>query len=311
MAFKDAQHPLYPYTEEEKQEIRKELGLKESTIQDDIDAILDWFSKQPHLIDAGISRAIIERLLIISKGSLEKTKQKIDCFYKYRYLAPELIQNRERELCDHQKDIWTFIRQAAMPKLYKGNRVSVFKFMESDPCKFNTDALFRNTFMLGDIRLTYDYMLGDIWLLDIKEIGVGHVLRANPITMQKTAQIFQDGMGLRVAAIHVLNAPILGQTVLNFMKQFFKPKIMDRVMIHNSVEELHKYLPKRYLPKDYGGDLPSLEEFKDNYEKEFRSSKTKQYLLDCSKLVSNESKRPGSDIYDNYMSGSFKKLELD
>ncbi|XP_060806673.1 alpha-tocopherol transfer protein isoform X1 [Amyelois transitella] len=313
MSFKDAQHPLYPYTEEEKQEIRKELGLKETTIQDDIDAIIDWFKKQPHLIEAGITREIIERMLIISKGSLEKTKQRIDNFYKYRGFAPELIQNREKELCNHSRGIWTFIRQAAMPKLYKGNRVSVFKFIEPDPGKCNTDILFRNTFMLGDIRLTYDYMLGDIWVLDIKEVGFGHVLRANPVTMQKTAHIFQDGMGLRISAIHVLNAPILGQTVLSFMKQFFKPKIMDRVKIHESVEELHKHLPKQYLPKDYGGDLPSMEDFKDKYEKELRSDKTRKYLLDFSKLISDERKRPGASIYDEYarMSGSFKKLDLD
>jgi hypothetical protein len=56
MAFEERKHPLYPYTEEEKQEIRKELGMKETTIQDDIDAIMDWFKKQPHLIEAGISK---------------------------------------------------------------------------------------------------------------------------------------------------------------------------------------------------------------------------------------------------------------
>lgn len=56
MRVEETKHPLYPYTEEEKQEIRKELCLKESAIQSDIDAILDWFKKQPHLVNAGISK---------------------------------------------------------------------------------------------------------------------------------------------------------------------------------------------------------------------------------------------------------------
>lgn len=53
--------------------------------------------------------------------------------------------------------------------------------------------------------------------------------------------------------------------------------------------------------------------FPANYEKELRSDTTKQYLLNCSKLISNESKRPGASIYDEYtrMTGSFKKLDLD
>lgn len=50
------QHPLYIVTEEDKKLIRAELGLKESTIQEDVDGIMDWFEKQPHLIEAGIGK---------------------------------------------------------------------------------------------------------------------------------------------------------------------------------------------------------------------------------------------------------------
>lgn len=48
------EHPLYSYTEEEKQYVRNELGLTENTIEEGIDAIMDWFNKQPHLVEAGI-----------------------------------------------------------------------------------------------------------------------------------------------------------------------------------------------------------------------------------------------------------------
>lgn len=71
-------------------------------------------------------------------------------------------------------------------------------------------------------------------------------------------------MGTRVQAIHILNANTLLQQVVSFMKQFFSPKVMERIVIHDSVEELHKYLPKQYLPKDYGGEQPYLMEFKGN-----------------------------------------------
>ncbi|CAH0402707.1 unnamed protein product [Chilo suppressalis] len=310
MAFDEGKHPLYPYTEEEKLEIRKQLGMKETTIQDDIDAIMDWFKKQPQLVDAGITRAMVERILIIAKGSLEKTKQRIDALYKHRSLAPELIQNRERELSPLSGDLWSFYRQAAMPKLYKGHRISVIKIDNPDPNSFFVDALFRNTFMLGDIRLQHDYMLGEIWVIDIQHAVIGHLLRLNPIIMHKTAQIFQEGLGLRVTAMHVLNCPSYGQTLMNVMKQFFKPKLLDRTIFHKSLEDLHEYIPKQYLPLDYGGDEPSLKEFKEMYEKEFKTERTKRFLVQCSKLISNESKRPGQ-IYEEQMTGSFKKLDLD
>ncbi|XP_063832992.1 uncharacterized protein LOC135082161 [Ostrinia nubilalis] len=310
MHISDSQHPFFPYTEEEKQEIRKELGLKEAAIQEDIDAILEWFRKQPHLVDAGINRAVIERTLITAKGSLEKTKQRLDALYKYRGLAPELIQNREKDLSDYG-DLWSFYRQAAMPKLYKGQRVSIIKIVDPDPNNFFIDILFRNTFMLGDIRLQHDYMLGEIWVVDVGNCCLSHLLRLNPLIMQKTAQIFHEGLGLRVSAIHVLNCPRYGQTVLNVMKQFFKPKILDRTIFHGSLDELYEYIPKRHLPKDYGGEEPSLDEFKEKYEKECRSEKTKKFLIDSSKMVSNESKRPGTYIYEECLTGSFKKLDFD
>ncbi|KAL4712415.1 hypothetical protein ACJJTC_001576 [Scirpophaga incertulas] len=310
MAHHKKQHPLYPYTEEDKQEIRKKLGMKESTIQDDIDAIMDWFKKQPHLVDAGITRAMVERILITAKGSLEKTKQRIDNLYKYRALAPELIQDRDKDLSPFCGDLWSFYRQAAMPKLYKGHRISIIKFGDPDPNNFFTDILFRNTFMLGDIRLQYDYMLGEIWVIDIKHCVVGHLLRLNPIIMHKTAQIFQEGLGLRVTAMHVLNCPSFGQTLMTIMKQFFKPKLLDRTIFHKNLDDLYKYIPKQYLPKDYGGDEPSLDEYRDMYDEEFRSENTKQFLLKCSNYVSDESKRPGQ-IYQDQMIGSFKKLDFD
>ncbi|KAL0818349.1 hypothetical protein ABMA28_008827 [Loxostege sticticalis] len=311
MQCSDSQHPLFPYTEEEKQEIRKELGLRETGIQEDINAILEWFRKQPHLVDAGINRAIIERMLITAKGSLEKTKQRIDCLYKYRGLAPELIQNREKELSMYHGDLWSFYRQVAMPRLYKGHRVTIIKIEDPDPNNFFVDVLFRNTFMLGDLRIQYDYMLGEKWVIDIGNCSLSHLLRMNPLVMQKTAQIFQEGFGLRVAAIHVLNCPKGGQTILSFMKQFFKPKILDRIVFHNSLETLYQHIPKRYLPKDYGGEEPSLDDFKLKYENEVRSEKTKKFLLESSKMVSNESKRPGAYKYEECMTGSFKKLDLD
>ncbi|XP_028167689.1 uncharacterized protein LOC114358028 [Ostrinia furnacalis] len=267
MHSSDSQHPFFPYTEEEKQEIRKELGLKETGIQEDIDAILEWFRKQPHLVDAGINRAVIERTLITAKGSLDKTKQRLDALYKYRGLAPELIQNREKDLSDQHGELWSFYRQAAMPKLYKGQRVSILKIVDPDPNNFFIDILFRNTFM--------------------------------------------EGLGLRVSAIHVLNCPRYGQTVLNVMKQFFKPKILDRTIFHGSLDELYEYIPKRHLPKDYGGEEPSLDELKEKYEKECRSEKAKKFLIDSSKMVSNESKRSGTYIYDECLTGSFKKLDFD
>ncbi|KAJ8712710.1 hypothetical protein PYW08_008014 [Mythimna loreyi] len=308
--LEDGMHPMFPYTKEDVQEIRKELGLKESTIEEDVDAIIDWFNKQPHLVEAGIDRDYVERMLIVTKGSMEKTKRRIDNFYKYRLLAPEIIQNREKVLSDSE-DLWTAYVQISIPKIYKGHRVSIIRFGNPDPSVFFCEAFLRNTFMLADIRMKYDYFLGDIWVLDMKHATFSHLLRLNPTLMQKSAHLFHEGLGLRIHSIHVLNATSLLQHVISFMRQFFSPKIIDRVVVHESLDDLHMSVPKKYLPKDYGGEQPSMAEFKDIYEKEIRSTNTKQFLLNAMKMVSNEKKRPNSEINEEFLAGSFRKLDFD
>ncbi|OWR55141.1 hypothetical protein KGM_206990 [Danaus plexippus plexippus] len=310
MHLKD-QHPLYPCSESDKQEIRRELGMKESILQEDIDAILDWFNKQAHLVHAPIDRDHIEKLLISTNGSREKTKRRIDNFYKYRSQAPELVLSRREVLTNPLYNGWSFYHQAAMFELYEKKRISIFKITDPDPSKFDADVIFRNTIMLGDLRLKFDYMLGEIWIMDLENVSFGHILRVNPTTIQKFMNIIQDGVGFKMFEIHFINVSSFGQHVVNFLKQFVKPKIMERFVCHENSENLHKYIPKKYLPKDYGGEQPSLNDMKAILRKELLKDLSKNYLLECCQQLSDESKRMGTKYQEEHLVGSFKKLEFD
>ncbi|XP_061723094.1 uncharacterized protein LOC133529402 isoform X2 [Cydia pomonella] len=300
---------IFPYSAEERKTILKELGFTEKGLEEDVEAIMDWFQRQPHLVEAGIESEVIVKMLIMAKGSREKVKSKIDRFYKYRGMSPDLIQSRIEVLTGNQ-DLFTFNRQAISTKLYEGKRITTLMFVDSNPSSFKIEEIFRNSYMVGDLRVKYDYMLGEIWLLDLKNITLGHFLRINPMVVQRAAQMFQEGSGFRVFSIHVLNVPSIGRQIYNFFKQFIKPKLLERLMVHETLEDLHKFLPKIYLPKDYGGEDYSMDEFKDLYQKEFRSGKTLQYLLDGCKKVSDEKKRPGVNTIEE-LAGTFKKLNLD
>ncbi|KPJ21414.1 hypothetical protein RR48_00522 [Papilio machaon] len=87
--------------------------------------------------------------------------------------------------------------------------------------------------------------------------------------------------------------------------------MIDRVIIHDTMESLHKYVPKEYLPKDYGGDLPSLIEFTESLNRDVYNEKIKGALIDYCKLVSDESKRPREKYDEECIVGSFKKLDFD
>ncbi|XP_013167532.1 PREDICTED: alpha-tocopherol transfer protein-like isoform X1 [Papilio xuthus] len=308
--YLDGQNNLLLYTEEDKQAVKKEIGLKDSVLEEDIDAILEWFKKEPHLAESPIERHLIEKFLVVAKGSREKTKKRIDNFYKYRTLAPELIQSRIDALTKPDHKLWTFFRQAIIPKLYDGKRITVVGF-SGDASAFDTEVMYRNIILTVDLRLKYDYMFSDIWIVDLNNTGLGHLLRVNPVILQKAVNLYQESVGIRVKHIHCVNAPVFGHHVVNFMKKFVKAKMIDRVIIHDTMESLHKYVPKEYLPKDYGGDMPSLVEFTESLNREVKNEKIKGVLIDYCKLVSDESKRPREKYDEECIVGSFKKLDFD
>ena len=56
-----------------------------------------------------------------------------------------------------------------------------------------------------------------------------------------------------------MNAPSFVDKIVFIIKQGLREKIASRLHVHSSYEDLYKEIPKEYLPKDYGGDVPSCE----------------------------------------------------
>lgn len=70
-----------------------ELGEVPDRINEDIDTLRTWISKQPHL-KARQDAQFLVAFLRGCKYSLEKTKLKLDNFYAMRGAVPELYKNR-------------------------------------------------------------------------------------------------------------------------------------------------------------------------------------------------------------------------
>ncbi|XP_026729919.1 uncharacterized protein LOC113495413 isoform X2 [Trichoplusia ni] len=302
---------LFHCTEKEKAEIRKEVGVTEAAINDGVDAIFEWFNKQPHLAEAGLTRVHAEMMIIISKGSIERAKEKIDNLYKYRALMPEILQTRKELLCSPEK-IWDTYTALPMQKLYENRRI-FFLFIK-DSTDLNNLELYRRTLMLIDLRMKYDYMRGDIWILDLSNVSLMQVMTQNLMIYKKIALFFMKGLNWRIHAVHCINnsAPVgLVQRLIDFVGSFISPLILSRIIIHDSIEDLYKHVPKDCLPENYGGKEPHTDILRERMENEMRRPEITKYLMDCTKMVSNESLRPRDDHSEEYLSGSFKKLEFD
>ncbi|GBP82179.1 hypothetical protein EVAR_60289_1 [Eumeta japonica] len=100
------------------------------------------------------------------------------------------------------------------------------------------------------------------------------------------------------------------QKILSLLKQFTKPKVLDRIMIVDTLDELHKYIDKDYLPKDYGGTQKSISELSEMLQTEFCKEEMKIFFNETANQKSDEDKRLGEKTVDPF-AGSFRQLQLD
>ncbi|RZC38350.1 CRAL TRIO domain containing protein [Asbolus verrucosus] len=92
---------LISVSQDEKDQVRKYYNINETQIKEDIDLIREWLKKQPHL-PQNITDDFIEKVLLRNKFRVERTKQKLDNYYKLRGDNREFMKDFQNinYLCD-------------------------------------------------------------------------------------------------------------------------------------------------------------------------------------------------------------------
>ena len=80
----------------------------------------------------------------------------------------------------------------------------------------------------------------------------------------------------------------------------------------NKWDELYKFVPKKYLPIEYGGENGSIDEITKEWEAKIRTYS--QFYKENAQFGTNEKLRVGKPIdFESIfgMDGSFRKLDVD
>lgn len=84
------------------------------------------------------------------------------------------------------------------------------------------------------------------------------------------------------------------------------------MFVHDSFDALHKEVPRKYLPKEYGGEAETIANIA-NYWKDVVVSK-RDWFIEDEQYKTDEKKRPGRPkTADNIfgVDGSFRSLAVD
>ncbi|KAM3963907.1 uncharacterized protein ACR2FA_001942 [Aphomia sociella] len=306
---------LVQVTPEDLKETRENLGINDvNMIRESLHNLEEWLKKQPHLAEASkhMSPNILERFFILARGSVEGTKTKIEKLFTTRGMMPELSLHKTVE---EFETLWEKVNYVPLPKLSPKNqsRVMITQFLTDKLDEFNLLSYFRYNFLVGEFRLNYDYCSSETFVIDLHNLGMSHMTKLNPIVIKKAEILCTEGFGTKISGIHIVNATPFVDKLVTILKSTLKPKVAGRVHVHKTYEDLHKYIPKEILPKDYNGDEQSCSKLAEQWKEVLRTEEATRIITNMDKLITDESKRDVSKFNQEYMGmpGSFRKLNVD
>ncbi|XP_069691386.1 retinol-binding protein pinta-like [Periplaneta americana] len=307
-----AVRPLSPELEEI---ARRELNEDPSRAEQDIKHLKDWLAKQPH-ISSRQDKQWLTMFLRGCKFSLERTKAKLDMYYTLKTALPEFYTRRDPMLPENQE----LLKLGAILPLPlpddQGRRVILMRNGLNDPEKFKLVDMFRINIMIIDVLLEEDdrsTICGTVIVLDHSRSTLTHFTQFTPSLIKRGTTLFQEGYPMRPKGLHHITTNSAFTTIFNMLKSFMKDKMKNRLFVHAALDSLHEHVPKRILPKEYGGEAGSLSEITEEWKKKVEAKRS--WLLEQEKYGVDEKKRPGGrpktqeDLFG--LQGSFRQLNVD
>ncbi|RVE47538.1 hypothetical protein evm_007797 [Chilo suppressalis] len=305
--------PILVFPPDTLQVVRKEFDLdKPGAIDRAIDILELWLKKQDHFTKKDFSRGYLERSIIRAKGSVERSKERLDKICTARVLMPDLYVFRNvREFVELDEQT----TDALLPKLTKDYyRV----FILQNYAQTFTRELFTEFYIRGFYYLEYisafDYANGAVIVFDYRNLNLFEFIKY--LDLVQTAQLLNlalNGYGIRVKEIHLISTSRFVNLLVSTFKQMISEKLANRIHVHAEADALLKYIDKDILPVEYGGTEVSMKEIHKKWVHVLSSEDFMGLMKETYKAKINEALRPVKKLNDEYlgMAGTFRGLSVD
>ncbi|KAJ3646763.1 hypothetical protein Zmor_024336 [Zophobas morio] len=279
---------------------------------EDVGKIKEWIKKQQHFPEVTADEKI-KNFLILNKGSVEKSKEKIENYYTIRSHLPEIFDNIHPKL-SFMETVKASIYFVPLPKLTK-EIYRVFFYKVRDPHLTETFEPVHGIRLLvniQEIRMIEDVTYGDVFILDGKNTPFRPILKVTPMVIYKAlVAIYKQVFSNRLKAVYVINIPPYVENFFILLKGVLKPKLMERIHFCENSDVLIEKIGKEILPVDYGGEEKSLEELQEMLYQKFKERE--DYFTQLDELRINDDLKRQRLKHDEMfgLAGNFRKLDID
>ncbi|XP_071443193.1 retinol-binding protein pinta-like [Hetaerina americana] len=306
---------IRPLPEDLQEIARTQLNEDPKRIDNDLQHIKDWLSKQPHLT-ARMDDQFLIAFLRGCKYSLERTKEKLDFYYTVRTSLNEYFNDRDPMKPEIQKilDLGVMLPLPEPDDL--GRKVFLVRMGIQNPNETHMSDIIKVNLMTMDYMVMKDdrfTVAGVVSVLDSSKFTLSHAAQMTPTMIKQVMKCSEDGYPVRPKGVNYIHASSTFETIFNLLKAFSKEKLQNRFFVHgDDMNSLFKNVPKRILPNEYGGEAGPISDLASNWKKELENFR--DWLLEDEKFKSDESKRPGKpktreDLFG--VEGSFRQLSID
>ncbi|XP_057342254.1 alpha-tocopherol transfer protein-like isoform X1 [Microplitis mediator] len=235
----------------------------------------------------GVTQVPDEKLALFAHScyfDLEAAKKCMTVYYKLRATVPEFFSNRDprAEYLQHSLRALQFV---SLPKRdQNGNQIIFHRLADTRPNQYMFDDGIKLLQMSVDASLYNEGCApGYIFLFDMQGVRLGHLTRLSITSIRRFFEYLQEGLPVRLKGIHVLNAVWFMDKVLALIRPFMKRELFDNLHLYTGdVAEIYSHIPPECLPKDFGGELDSLETLHEQHcEKLY---KLRDYFLEEERL---------------------------
>jgi hypothetical protein len=289
-------------SEKEKSVINALHNISEEAIEAKIKSLKKWIEQCPHLPLESKDEEFLKIMLLRGKFQEETVTKMIQNYFTHLCKYPEFFVGL-KNIKPSDEVGWTVILPTLTPSWEK---IGILKL---NPAKVEKVLDVHRCFTVGIaaalIMYNYDYAPKIRLILDFEGFTMNHILQVNINDLFKLISIYENILKIRISGIELINAPHLLGVILNLAKVVLKPKLFSRITVHGDLCSLHKNIPRKNLPNDYGGELQNSEELLNLWDQVFL--KKKCFLEKIEQLC----QRHSQDQWIFGTQGSFKTLVVD
>ncbi|KAK7580467.1 hypothetical protein V9T40_001096 [Parthenolecanium corni] len=304
---------LEPITKEKLKIIYDEFGATEESLKNDVNILMEWLEKQPHLPNVKDTEWLTH-FLLCCKNSLERAKQKLDAYFTTKALNPSIFTKRKEMLAiaPSFSNLMCFL---ALPKLTKdGKRVIVLKIFQGSTFNVTSELLVNFAQLAYDILMKVDSASQYIMIFDMENTTVQIMAVCFPVMKKLVDQITKVNP-LRIQNFYAVNVSSAVEPLINFSISLLSKKLASRTVVwKKKAKDLAEVIDEEVLPAIYGGTEKPFEDLRDQFLESTKS--IGDWLESAEADIADLSKKPTDngvsiDIGDYGVEGTFRKINLD